>query len=149
MSEVSSPATVAPVKLKDSDCGYSFVEFPEDVIFMERVSSNSSFRPHVGFVPVQRVINGTEETHLYEVETTTMPGTKPPPGETSPRNNSPTDNADNSNETENNTANQDNTQDGWVLLRPKTRTANPYAFSLTRNEPAPAHLVYAPRIQTG
>ena len=67
MPEVSSPATVAPVKLKDSDCGYSFVEFPEDVIFMESVSSNSSFRPHVGFVPVQRVINGTEETHLYEI----------------------------------------------------------------------------------
>lgn len=67
MSSVPSPATAPPVKLKDSDCDYSFVEFPTDTIFLESVSTNSSFRPHVAYVPAQRLINGVEETHLYEI----------------------------------------------------------------------------------
>ena len=65
---VPSPATVPPVKLKDSDCDYSFVEFPKDTIFLESVSTNSRFRSHVAYVPAQRMVDGkVEETHLYEI----------------------------------------------------------------------------------
>lgn len=66
-STVPCPGTIAPIKLKDKDVGYSYIEFPEDTIFLESMSSNSKFRPHVAYVPAQRVVNGVEETHLYEI----------------------------------------------------------------------------------
>ena len=67
MTNVPSPSTVPPIRLKDSDCKYSYIEFPQDTIFLESVSTNTSFRPHSAFVPAQRVINGEEQTHLYEI----------------------------------------------------------------------------------
>lgn len=64
---VPSPATQAPIKLKDVDVGYSYIEFPEDVFFMESLAQNEAFRAGVAYVPVQRYINGQEESHLYEI----------------------------------------------------------------------------------
>ena len=64
---IPSPGTVKPAQLKDKDVGYSFIEFPEDTIFLESFSANPQFRPHVAYVPAQRIVNGVEETHLYEI----------------------------------------------------------------------------------
>jgi hypothetical protein len=64
---VPSPATQAPIKLKDVDVGFAYVEFPDDTFFMESLAQNESFRTGVAYVPVQRFVNGREESHLYEI----------------------------------------------------------------------------------
>jgi hypothetical protein len=65
--EVPSPAKRTPVKLTDAQVGYSYIEFPEDTFYMESMAQNEAFRPGVAYVPVQRYVNGQEESHLYEI----------------------------------------------------------------------------------
>jgi hypothetical protein len=66
-AEVTSPAKRNPVKLTDAQVGYSYIEFPEDTFYMESMAQNTAFRPGVAYVPVQRYVNGQEESHLYEI----------------------------------------------------------------------------------
>lgn len=64
---IPCPASIPPIQLTDKDVGYEYIEFPDDTIFLESMSSNTKFKPHVAFVPAQRVVQGKEETHLYEI----------------------------------------------------------------------------------
>lgn len=67
MSSCPSPKLQTPRQLTDVEVGYSYVEFPDDTFFMESMAQNESFRPGVAYVPVQRYVNGQEESHLYEI----------------------------------------------------------------------------------
>mmetsp|Transcript_1744 Transcript_1744/g.3663 ORF Transcript_1744/g.3663 Transcript_1744/m.3663 type:complete len:439 (+) Transcript_1744:206-1522(+) len=66
MTSVPSPSTATPIQLKDTGIA-SYIEFPDDTFFMESLSQNSKFRPGVAYVPVQRFVNGVEESHIYEI----------------------------------------------------------------------------------
>ena len=56
-----------PIRLTDQQVGYKYVEFPDDVFYMESISINNSYRSDVAYVPVQRWVNGVEESHLYKI----------------------------------------------------------------------------------
>jgi hypothetical protein len=63
-----SPAKQPPIKLTDVDVGYKYIEFPDDVFFMESLAQNASFREgKICYVPVQRHVNGEEESHIYSI----------------------------------------------------------------------------------
>ena len=71
--KLPSPAD-GSVRLKDSDAGYKYIEFPEDTIFLESTAINADFRKGVAYVPVQRKVGGSGgtkrlESHLYEITT--------------------------------------------------------------------------------
>jgi hypothetical protein len=61
-----SPTTAPAIQLKDTGIA-SYIEFPEDTFFMESLAHNSAFSTDAAYVPVQRYVNGREESHLYEV----------------------------------------------------------------------------------
>lgn len=65
---IPSPANQIPIKLQDADVGYSYIEFPADTFFMESLAQNELFRAGVAYIPVQRYVNGQEESHLYEIK---------------------------------------------------------------------------------
>ena len=65
MHEVSNPKIRPPVKLIDSDLGHKYVEFPDDVFFMESIAINNDFEEGVAYAPVQCYKNGVEESHLF------------------------------------------------------------------------------------
>lgn len=60
-----NPALFHPVYLKDIEIGASYVEFPEDVIFMEALAKYGGTGRTL--VPVQREDNdGKKTSHIYE-----------------------------------------------------------------------------------
>jgi hypothetical protein len=63
---IPSPAD-GVIRLTDKDLGASYVEFPEDTFFLESLAQNTAYAPGVAYVPAQRLINGKEESHLYEI----------------------------------------------------------------------------------
>lgn len=63
---VPNVASHHPVYLKDSQIGVSFVEFPEDTIFMESLARHADYRNGTVFVPLQRMVDGTKQSHIYE-----------------------------------------------------------------------------------
>lgn len=65
MRTTPSPSSV--LRLTDAEVGYHYCELPDDTIFAESIAKNDSFRPGVGFVPIQRFVNGEVQTHLYKV----------------------------------------------------------------------------------
>jgi len=65
MREVPNPSTRPPIKLIDSDLGHKYVEFPDDVFFMESIALNNTFAQGVAYAPVQCYKNGVEESHLF------------------------------------------------------------------------------------
>jgi len=66
MSSVPNVASHHPIYLKDSQLEIKFVEFPEDTIFMESLARHPGYRNGVVIVPLQRVVNGQKESHIYE-----------------------------------------------------------------------------------
>lgn len=66
-THIPSPINQPPIRINDDAVGYSYIEFPQDTFFMESMAQNTDFRPHVTYIPVKRMVNGKEETHLYEI----------------------------------------------------------------------------------
>lgn len=66
--EVLSPANAGEI-VRFTDEGIAeYIELPEDTHFVESVAYNPKYAVGVGYVPVQRKINGkTLETHIYEI----------------------------------------------------------------------------------
>lgn len=69
-ANVPSPDSVPPIRLTDSQVGFSYVEFPADTFFMESLARNEVFDAETAYVPVERFANGREETHLYKMMST-------------------------------------------------------------------------------
>jgi hypothetical protein len=55
------------IHLTDKDVGASYVEFPSDTFFLESLAQNTSYNKNVAYVPAQRLVDGKEESHLYEI----------------------------------------------------------------------------------
>ena len=71
-SSVPSPAQQGSiVKITDEGIA-SYIEFPKDTIFMEALAQNASFNSGIAYVPVQRLVAGVKESHLYTI----VPGMK-------------------------------------------------------------------------
>jgi hypothetical protein len=67
-SNYPNPVKHPPIKLTDAEIGYKYIEFPEDVFFMESLAQNDSFRDgKIVYVPVKRHVNGEEESHIYSI----------------------------------------------------------------------------------
>lgn len=65
--KVASPSSSKAIQLKDSEVGFSYIEFPEDTFFLESLAQNAAYKPGVAYVPAQRFVNGEEQSHLYEI----------------------------------------------------------------------------------
>lgn len=57
-----NPALFHPVYIKDDEADYSYVEFPQDVIFMEALAKYGN----KVIVPCQREFDGKKTSHIYE-----------------------------------------------------------------------------------
>jgi hypothetical protein len=67
-SNYPNPAKQPPIKLTDAEIGYKYIEFPDDVFFMESLAQNASFRDgKIAYIPVKRHVNGEEESHIYSI----------------------------------------------------------------------------------
>jgi hypothetical protein len=66
MTSIPSPKGEV-IRLTDKDVGAYYVEFPTDTFFLESLAQNASYAENVAYVPVQRLVDGKEESHLYEI----------------------------------------------------------------------------------
>ena len=66
MTTIPSPKGEV-IRLTDKDVGASYVEFPSDTFFLESLAQNTSYGNNIAYVPAQRLVDGKEESHLYEI----------------------------------------------------------------------------------
>jgi hypothetical protein len=66
MTSIPSPEGEV-IRLTDKDVGASYVDFPIDTFFLESLAQNASYAENVAYVPAQRLVDGKEESHLYEI----------------------------------------------------------------------------------
>jgi hypothetical protein len=66
MTSIPSPKG-GVIHLMDKDVGAYYVEFPSDTFFLESLAQNASYAGNVAYVPAQRLVDGKEESHIYEI----------------------------------------------------------------------------------
>jgi hypothetical protein len=66
MTSIPSPEGEV-IRLTDKELGAYYVEFPSDTFFLESLAQNTSFAENVAYIPVQRLVDGKEESHIYEI----------------------------------------------------------------------------------